>query len=182
MENTVRVKVSYNANEACRKQLILDGNNGTLYQELWITMPRCALNQLPIKINNDGEGYLKLEAHHYCISRNDIENYDHQVGGECECCGKYIDSTKLLKPIYNYEDVVQFLKDEADRKEKITQKLVQQNKEQELVAQIRLELTEKITKELEAKYLNSLNKLIQISNIIDKKIRVRTSQIKDIIQ
>lgn len=182
MSQEIKVKVNYNANSECKKQLVKNGVLGETYQSIIVTMPVGALDALPINFNNDGTMYMDIAEHHYYQNwKGTINDMDGISGAICLCCDKRTQSNYLSKPIVTFQDVLDLLDGNNQRKAKVEKILADKVKQENMIAQLKTELTAKITNELETKYAKSFTKIEKIKCVITGKARVRTSQIEDII-
>jgi hypothetical protein len=182
MGNTINVKVDYIANEDCRKELLRLGLNANSQQEIVIQMPIKALTQLPIYVNGNGLAEITVKEHHYEKAWNDtLHSLDGTIGVVCVCCGKRTENTSLSKPLNTYDDILKVMSDNDSRliiaKSKITE-IVNHKAE---ITKLEKDLTAEITTKLEAIYSQSNQKLNSIKILLKDKTRIRTAQIKSII-
>jgi hypothetical protein len=180
--DTISVKVTYKASQQCQKELILQGLSGKFEQETLITMPKSALAELPISIDELGNASLKLKEIHYKYYDERIVDLEYNSGFDCDCCGKSTDHNYLTTPIFTYGDVTTLLKSNETRLAIVKDKITQDKKQKQLIAEIKAITRQEVEKEFTNKYGNALVQIAQVREIIANKTRVRTSQIQSIIK
>jgi cytochrome c551/c552 len=177
------VTVSYAASEECRKILLQKGKTGEQDRVIDIEMPAEALDSLPIYVTEDGSAHLDLKEHHYGIQYEKIRNHDGFRGGTdaCLCCHKPARATELFNPIFNYEDVLAFFKDEKERLARVQAILDQSIRDVAIKKAAYEEARDEIEPAIKRKYEHSFQKIEAIKALIQGKTRVRTVQIQDIL-
>lgn len=177
------VIVKYEAGNECRKILLQLGFSGEQEQRIAISMPSEAFDLLPIYVTADGSAHLDLKEHHYGILNDNIQHHDSFEGGTdaCLCCHKPARGTKLFNPIFNYEDVLTFFKAGKERLSRVQAILDQSIRDVSIKKAAYEEARAEIEPVLKRKYEHSFRKIEAIEALIQGKTRVRTSQIKDIL-
>jgi hypothetical protein len=180
--DTINVTVTYKASQECQKALILQGLSGKFEQKIVVAIPQSALTELPISIDTNGNASLKLTEKHYKHYDDRIIDFTNHCGFECDCCGKIIDHDYVTSPIYTYDDVVSLVTANEARLNTIKNKIEQDKKQKQLIAEIKATTRQEVEKEFVDKYSNALNQIAQVRVVITNKTRVRTSQIHNIIK
>jgi hypothetical protein len=183
MENTINVTVTYTASDECQKELLVTGLSAIRNQKIIIAMPPDVVAILPVHVDSDGIAELKLVEEHYRIDSDDTYHCDSYKGIACVCCGETNhDSYSVIKPLQTCQNVLDLVNANKARLSKVDAMIITIKTQKEATKKLQQELTAKITTELEAKYSQSNGRLAKIATLIEGKTRVRTAQIRDIIE